>query len=77
MIRTDWDNLLTALDNYRSVQAKWDTATAQSGFYDPCDSQKQHYELDINDAEESLNTIFGKLVRKATPGCQCTDQPLD
>ena len=76
LINTDWDKLITALDNYKSVQAKWDTATSQSGFYDPCDSQKKHYELDIADAEESLNEVFTKLVRKASYGCQCPHQPL-
>ena len=75
-MRTEWDDLIEALDHYRTVQSKWDTATSQSGFYDPCDSQRDHYNQDIKDASEKLEEVFGELVRRHGPGCQCPDQPL-
>lgn len=76
MIRTDYDDLLEALDNYRDVQAKRSRDLDTPGHYDPCDTQKEHYQYELHRAERRLDDIFEKLVRVHQRGCACPDQPL-
>ena len=76
MIRTDYDDLIEALDNYKNVQAKRGRDLDTPRYYDPCDSQKEFYERDLWDAEKRLNDVFRKLVRRHQRGCGCPDQEL-
>lgn len=76
MIRTDYDELIAALDHYRDVQATRERDLSAPGHYDPCDTQKEHYEAEVLKAERRLDDIFEKLVTGHQRGCACPHQPL-
>lgn len=71
MIRTDYDDLIEALDNYKDIQAKRRRDLDAPGHYDPCDYAKKHYEEEIRQAACVLDAAFRKIVLTHQRPCGC------
>ena len=58
----DYDELIEAMDDYRNKRDAWVEDRGRPGFYDPCDTHKEHREKDISDALGRLDKVFRRLV---------------